>query len=101
MTWDLSMLDKSGMGTNGPVSVAAAEATVYRQGTIWLLERYYYMLDWSEKYSFAFNEDTVTRLREKIGDPLAERVPGEQLFPPLSEVLPDQSCPLYNHSNIC
>ena len=91
MTWDLSMLHKSGMGTNGPVTVAAAEATVYRQGTIWLLERYYYVLDWSEKYSFAFNEDTVTRLWEKIGDPLAERVQGEQLFPPLSEVLLDQS----------
>lgn len=94
ITYDLAILRPYGMsreeryenrqyilGTYGPISISFSEAMIYRNGAIWLLDRYYYVMDWSGKYPFAFDGSFI---EENYGG-------DDSMFPPLSEVLPDQS----------
>ncbi len=70
------------LGTNGSVGSTRAEAEVYRQGTLWLLDTYCYALDYHiSGYSFGFDDDFII---ERYGM-------DDLMFPPLSQVLPGLS----------
>lgn len=70
------------LGTNGSVGSTRAEAEVYRQGTLWLLDTYCYALDYNiSGYSFGFDDDFII---ERYGM-------DDLMFPPLSQVLPGLS----------
>lgn len=69
------------LGTFGLTGSALSAAEAYRQGTLWLLDTYCYILDYHVSgYSFGFNEDFIV---ERYGTE-------DKAFPPLSQVLPDQ-----------
>lgn len=85
LEWDVGY-----KGTSASIAIPGYASSIYRNGTLELLDNFSEPFEWQKVYSYAFDEDTVTQIREKVGDPLAERMPGEQLFPPLSQVLPDQ-----------
>lgn len=69
------------LGTYGGVGTTFSAAEAYRQGTLWLLDTYCYVLDYHfSGYSFGFDEDFIAEI---YGTESEE-------FPPLSQVLPDQ-----------
>lgn len=71
------------LGTYGSVGATQSSAEVYRQGAIWLIDTYGYVVDWHYMgYDFAFN-DFISEWREECGEEW------EQAFPPISQVLPD------------
>lgn len=79
-------------GHIGSIAVPNAEqaiASTYKQYTMELLNTYYFAFGYERYYHFAFDDAFVTEWREKSGGGITAS--GEQLFPPLSQVLPDQS----------
>lgn len=68
------------LGTYGSVGSTYSAAEAYRQGTLWLLDTYCYVLDYqAHGYTFGFD-----------GDFIVERYGTEnEAFPPLSQVLSD------------
>lgn len=76
------------IGSWGGCAISYAEAEIYRRGTINLLDTYAYAM--KSNYPYSFNEerrkeiiDEITTGNESVRETL------EQLFPPLSQVLPD------------
>ena len=79
------------VGSWGGCAISYAEAEVYRQGIIHLLDTYAYAMEKSS-YPYSFDEDVRKEIVEEIAtNNESVRETLEQLFPPLSEVLPDQS----------
>lgn len=78
------------IGTLGSSAISRAEMEVYRKGTLFLLDTYAYAV--KSKYPYFFCEETRKTVIEDIlsggNESLREAV--EYLFPPLSQVLPDQ-----------
>ena len=77
------------IGSWGGCAISYAEAEIYRRGTINLLDTYAYAM--KSNYPYSFNEERRKEIIEEIttgNESVRETL--EQLFPPISQVLPNQ-----------
>lgn len=66
--------------------ITDSAASIYWQGTLWLLDTYCYALSpGASGYTYAFDEALVAEFWESSGGGITSS--GEAMFPPVSEVL--------------